>query len=144
MKLSLKIVWKTKITFLLSEKLPFFINKNIFYSWRIFFKIPKNLIASAFFLFIDFFLSRQILKNIDMRPQNPWMLHWENLPTESLKMIMWLIVPCFSVSDKHGQTSNAIWLSTTWHLIFWLEVAKKSLFTKSAIVHELKFPVKKI
>ena len=50
MKLSLKIVWKTKITFLLSEKLPFFINKNIFYSWRyILFKIPKNLIASLLF-----------------------------------------------------------------------------------------------
>ena len=28
-----------------------FLNKNIFYSWRrIFFKIPMNLIASAFFI----------------------------------------------------------------------------------------------
>ena len=45
-------------------------------------------------------------------------------------MIMWLIVRCFSVSDKHGQTSNVIWLSTTWLLIFWLDVAnKKPLFT---------------
>ena len=31
---------------------------------------------------------------------------------------------------KHGQTSNIIWLSTTWLLIFWYEVAnKKPLFT---------------
>ena len=44
---------------------------------------------------------------------------------------MWLNVPCFSVSDKHGQTSNVIWLSTTWLLIFRLEVGKKKLlFTK--------------
>ena len=48
-------------------------------------------------------------------------------------MIMWLTVRCFSVSDKHGQTSNVIWLSTMWLLIFRLEVAiKKSLFTKPA------------
>ena len=39
----------------------------------------------------------------------------------------------FSVSDKHGLTSNAIWLSTSWLLIFRLEVAnKKPLFTKPA------------
>ena len=39
-----------------------------------------------------------------------------------------------SGSDKHAQTSNVIWLSTTWLLIFRLEVAnKKPLFTtKSA------------
>ena len=60
-------------------------------------------------------------------------------------MVMWLIVRCFSVTAKHGQTSNVIWLSTTWLLIFWLEVAnKKPLFTKPAIWQELKFPVKKI
>ena len=38
-----------------------------------------------------------------------------------------------SGSDKHAQTSNVIWLSTTWLLIFRLEVAnKKPLFTKPA------------
>ena len=38
-----------------------------------------------------------------------------------------------SVSDKHAQTSNVIWLSLTWLLIFRLEVAdKKPLFTKPA------------
>ena len=47
---------------------------------------------------------------------------------------MWFIVRCFSVSDNHGQTSNVIWLSTTWLLIFRLEVAsKKPLTTKPAI-----------
>ena len=68
MKLSLKIVWKTKVTFWLSETFLFFFKqKYIFYSWRqIFFKIPKNLIASAFFL------PRQILKHIDMPRQKPW------------------------------------------------------------------------
>ena len=46
---------------------------------------------------------------------------------------MWLIVCCFSVSDEHGQTSNVIWFSTTWLLVFWLEVAnKKPSFTKPA------------
>ena len=40
---------------------------------------------------------------------------------------------CFSVNNKHGQTSNVIWLSRTWLLIFQLKVAnKKLLFTKPA------------
>ena len=46
---------------------------------------------------------------------------------------MWLIVCCFSVSDKHGQKNNVIWLSTTWLLIFRTQVAnKKPLLTKPA------------
>ena len=46
---------------------------------------------------------------------------------------MWLIVHCFPVSDKCGQTSNVTWLSTTWLLIYRLEVAnKKPLFAKPA------------
>ena len=50
MKSSLKIVWKTKITFLLSETLLFFLEqKYILFSETYFFKIPKNLITSAFF-----------------------------------------------------------------------------------------------
>ena len=53
MKSSLKIVWKTtNITFLLSETLLFFFKqKYILLLERYFFKIPKNLIASAFFWF---------------------------------------------------------------------------------------------
>ena len=84
------------------DKNNFFIKRNIaFLSWTkiyfiledMFFKIPKNLITS------EFFLLRQILKNKDMPWQKRQMLHWKNLLTESLKIIMWLIVQCFSVSD---------------------------------------------
>ena len=50
MKSDLKIVWKTKIIFLLSKKMLFFIGqKYILLSETYFFKIPKNLITSAFF-----------------------------------------------------------------------------------------------
>ena len=51
------------------------------------------------------------------------------------KMIMWFRVCCFSLSGgNHDQRSNVIWLSTTWLLIFWLEVAnKKPLSTKPTI-----------
>ena len=43
-KLSLKVVQKTKITFLLSESLLFFLGqKYILFSETYFFKIPKNL-----------------------------------------------------------------------------------------------------
>ena len=62
-----------------------------------------------------------------------WNAALVNLLIESLKMIMWLIVCCFSVSDKHGQKNNVIWLSTTWLLIFRTQVAnKKPLLTKPA------------
>ena len=50
MKSDLKIVRKMKITFLLSETLLFFFKrKYILFLETYFFKIPKNLIASAFF-----------------------------------------------------------------------------------------------
>ena len=56
----------------------FFIKRNIFFLEQKyilflethFFKIPKNLITSAFLL------PDQILKNIDMPRQKPQMLHW--------------------------------------------------------------------
>ena len=71
---------------------------------------------------------RQTLKNIVMPQKKPRIL-----VAESLKMIMWFIVRCFSVSDKHDRTSKVIWLSTTWLSIFQLKVAdKKPLFTKPA------------
>ena len=66
MKSSLKILWKTKIIFLLSEALLFFLEqKYILFSETYFFEIPKNLITSAIFLLM------QILKNIDMPRQKP-------------------------------------------------------------------------
>ena len=93
MKSSLKFVWKKK---------NFFVKRNIaFLSWikiyfileDMFFKIPKNIFTS------EFFLPRQILKNKDMPWQKRQILHWKNSLTESLKIIMWLIVQRFSVSD---------------------------------------------
>ena len=68
MKSSLKIAQKTKITFLFAKLCFSFLNKNIFYSWRhIFFKIPNNLIVSAF----AFFFVEVDTKNIDMHQQKP-------------------------------------------------------------------------
>ena len=59
-KLSLKVVQKTKMTFVLSESLLFFLDqKYILFSETYFFKIPKNLADTK-------------------------------ILTESLKMIMWL------------------------------------------------------
>ena len=52
MKSSLKMAWKTKITFLLSETLLFFFKqKYILFLEAYFFKIPKNLIFIGFFFF---------------------------------------------------------------------------------------------
>ena len=66
MKSSLKIVRKTKIRIFLREKFSFFLKKYIFlFLETYFFQIPKNLIASAFFL------PRQILENVDMPQQKP-------------------------------------------------------------------------
>ena len=46
MKSSLKIVLKTKITFLLSETLLFFLEQKYILFWdKYFFKIPKNLVT---------------------------------------------------------------------------------------------------
>ena len=54
MKSSLKIVCKTKITFLLIETLLFFLlQKYILFSETYSFKIPKNLITSVFFAKTD-------------------------------------------------------------------------------------------
>ena len=47
-KSSLKIAWKTKITFLLSQPLLFFLGqKYILFLETYFFKVPKNLITEA-------------------------------------------------------------------------------------------------
>ena len=88
------------------DKTEFFIKRSIallfwtkILSWETyFFKIPKNLITVAFLYFFLSFLSRKILKNTNMPWQKTQMLHWLNLMIESLKMIMWLVVRCFSVS----------------------------------------------
>ena len=126
-KSSLKILWKTKITFLLSETLLLFFKQkyNLFLE-TYFFKIPKNLIALAFF-----FLARQILKkhkypsakdsNAALVKLTDWIIKNDHVINCAMFFCKWF---------KHGQTSNVIWLSTTWLLIFRLEVAnKKPLFT---------------
>ena len=49
------------------------------------------------------------------------------------------------LSDNHAQRSNVIWLSTTWLLIFrFWRLQIKSFYSQSLLVHELKFPGKKI
>ena len=129
MKSRLKIVWKTKITHLLSKQLLFFFKqKYILFLVTYFFKISKNLIACAFFLL------RQILKkhryasakasNAALVKLTDWIIKNDHVINCAMFFCKWF---------KHGQTSNVIWLSTTWLLIFWLEVAnKKPLFTKPA------------
>ena len=49
MKSSSKIVWKTKITFLLSKTFIFFFQQKIYFVLGNVLKIPKDLIASEFF-----------------------------------------------------------------------------------------------
>ena len=110
------------------DKNNFFIKQNIaFLSWTkihfilgdIFFKISKNFFTSAFF-----FAEADTKKHryASAKASNAALV---KLTDWILKMIMWLIVRYFSISDKHGQTSNVIWLSTTWLLIFRLEVANE-------------------
>ena len=119
MKSSLKIVWKTKIIFLLIEKLLFFFKQK-------YILFLGASIASAFFL------PEADAKKHRYASANALLI-------ESLKMIMWLIVRCFSISDKNGQITNVIWLSTT---SFGWKLQMKSPYSKSLLVHELEFPVK--
>ena len=128
---------KRIIAFLSCTKI-YFIHEDIFS-----FKIPKNLITSAFFFF--FFLPRQILKNTDMVRQKPQMLHWWNVMIESLKMIIWLIVRFFSVSDLNMAKQAMLFDSPRhgfWFFSWRMQI--KSLYSpQSLLVHELKFSVKK-
>ena len=103
-----------------------FSNKNIFYFWRHFFKIPKNLITSAFF-----FAEADTKKhryasakasNAALVKLADWTIKNDHVINRAMFFCKWF---------KHDQTSNVIWLSTTWLLIFRLEVAnKKPLITK--------------
>ena len=53
-----------------------------------------------------------------------------------------LIVPCFSVSDKHGQTSNLTLCNMAFNHLS--GGCKESLYSQILLVHKLKFPVKKV
>ena len=119
MKSSLKIVGKTNITFSLSEKHCLsFLNKNMFYFWKnVFWRFLRTQLPQ------HFFWRGRCYKTLDMSRQKFQILQWQNL-----------LIQCFSVSDKHGQTDNVIWLCTAWHLIFPLEVAsKKPFFTTNSV-----------
>ena len=71
MKSSFKIMLKIKITFLLSETLLFFFKqKYILFFETYFFKIPKNLIAFAFFF------TEEDTKKHRLPRQKPRMLDW--------------------------------------------------------------------
>ena len=121
MKSSLKTAWRTKITFLLSETLLF----NLKQKFILFSEIPKNLVTSAFF-----FAEADTKKhryasakasNAALVKLTDWIIKNDHVINCAMFFCKWF---------KHGQTSNVIWLSTTWLLIFRLEVAnKKSLFT---------------
>ena len=109
MKSSLKIMWKTKITFFIKQNISFlFLNKNILFLKTYFFKIPKNLIAAAFFL------PKQILKNIygsakalaltDWRGEF-WMLPFLIIPYSPFKEVAkfkkaWNSAPVLQITQK--------------------------------------------
>ena len=106
-KNNLFIKWNTAFLFL------FFFQYLLFLE-TYYFKILKNLIASAFFSEADTKKRRYTSAKVS-------------------KKIMWVVVLCFSVRYKNDQPSNVIWLSTTWLLMFRMEVGnKKALFTKPA------------
>ena len=74
------------------------------------------------------------------------MLHWQDLLIESWKMIMWLIVPCFSVSDLN-MAKQAMLFDSPQHgfqPFGWRLQIKSLCLPQSLLVYELKFPVKKI
>ena len=115
-----KIVWKTKITFLLIETLLFFLEQKYFILGDIIFKIPKNLITSAFFFaeadtkkhrYASGKASNAVLVKLA-----DWIIKNDHVINCAMFFCKWF---------KHGQTSNVIWLSTTWLLIFRLEVANE-------------------
>ena len=123
---SLKIVWKTTITFLLSETLLFFPEqKSILFSETYFFKIPKNFLTSSFsFAVADTKKHRYASaksSNAALVKLTDWIIKNDHVINCVMFFCKWF---------KHDKTSNIIWLSKTWLLIFRLEVAnKKPLFT---------------
>ena len=67
---------KDKSNFFIQQNIAFFLTKICFILGTCFFKIPKNLITSAFlFLFIFFFFTEADTENIDMPRQKPQLLH---------------------------------------------------------------------
>ena len=140
MKSSLKIVWKTKIVFLLSKPLLlFFKQKYILFLETYFLKIPRNLIVSAFFFFFaevdtkKYRYASANASNAVLVKLTDWIIKNDRVINCALFFCKWYTWP-----------KKQCWLSTAWLLIFRLEVANKQPYSQSLLVHELKFPVKKI
>ena len=125
MKSSLKIVWKTNITFI-KRNIAFLSWTNIYFIPETFFKIAKNLITSA-----SFFTKASTKKdryasakasNAALVKLTDWIIKNDHAINCAMFFCKWF---------QHDQTSNINWLSTTWLLIFQLEVTnKRPLFTK--------------
>ena len=110
------------------DKNNFFIKWNIaFLSWTkilfletYFFKIPKNLITSAFFFDeADTKKHRYALA----KATNASLAKITNCLIKNDHVINCVMIFCKWF--KYGQTSNVIWLSTTWLLIFPLRISNK-------------------
>ena len=132
-KSSLKIVWKKKITSLLRKKTLFFFFKQnyILFLETSFFKIPDFNCLSISFLPRQHASNRYDHRYTSAKASNSALVKLTNCIIKNDHVINCVV---FSVSDKHGQKSNVIWLSTTWLIIFRLEVANKKpvFFTKLA------------
>ena len=91
---------KDKNTFSIKQNIAFTFQRNTYFILGdvFFFKIPKNLIASAFF-FVEEDTKKH--KYASAKASNAALV-------KTLKMIMCLTVCCFSLSVKHGQTRNVI------------------------------------
>ena len=105
MKSSMKIVWKTKVTFSVSQTLLFFLGQKYI------------LFSEAYFL-----------RYVSAKASNAALVKFTDWIIRNDHMINCLMFFCKWF--KYGQTSNVIWLSTAWLLISRLEVANKEpLFT---------------
>ena len=128
MKSSLKIVWKTKITFLFSETLLFFLEqKYILFLETYFLRFVRISLPQHFF----FFFAKSDTKKqryASAKASNPtlvkladWIIKNDHVINCAMFFCKWI---------KHGQTSSVIWLSATLLSISQLDVAnKKPLFT---------------
>ena len=117
-KSSLKIVWKIKI--IIKQNIAFLSwAKNIFYSQRHIFlrflKLPQHFFAEADTKKHRFFSAKA--SNAALVKFTDWIIKTDLVTNCAMFFCKWF---------KEGQTRNVIWLSTTWFLIFRLEVAKKA------------------
>ena len=117
MKSSLKIVWKKKIIFLLSETLHLFLEQKYISFLETYFFFYN----SYEFNYLSIFFTKA-----DNKKHRHASAKASNVAVVKLDYLCKFFCSWF----KHGQTSNVIWLSITWLLIFRLEDAnKKPLFT---------------